>query len=338
MRELSIFTAVAGLLFIFCLSVNATTMDVTEVKCPVCGNRFEAKILMSTNNLGGFDWDFMAWARGAQPVLIIPTTCPDCYYSGYASDFNEELEISKEIRKKIKKENILNPMTEITDAMIKQGIPAYVKYDLIAQTYSLLGKRETIVGNQYINGAYSVRAIWSQPKLSKELDDKLWSFIDENENDELREKINNNALYETELALNWARTLDSKRGIDKDVRLLASLYYLRKHGENAEVKKLLSELNHIEDSNVAAIWRTELEKSIELEKYFQEKAIKNITAGLDQLEDKPTKSANAYLVGELNRRIGNDSEARKYFEISKAIGGIPEIYLDHINEYLKQEN
>ncbi|HOD43052.1 MAG TPA: DUF2225 domain-containing protein, partial [Candidatus Wallbacteria bacterium] len=81
----------ALLIFIFSLALSsavfATNFSTQDLQCPVCGNKTSAKSLMSTNSFGGHDRDFLSYATGDQPVLILPVSCEKCYYSGFESDF-----------------------------------------------------------------------------------------------------------------------------------------------------------------------------------------------------------------------------------------------------------
>ncbi len=72
-------------------------------------------------------------------LSLIPMTCSHCLYSGYLSDFLEKgkgdasEKISKKLRKAILDEKLLKPMSPIKKGTPSSSIPAFVKYDLIAQ-------------------------------------------------------------------------------------------------------------------------------------------------------------------------------------------------------------
>ena len=74
MTEVRVCRYVPWTALVLCLvlsaDAHATTMDRVAVKCPVCDAKVAALSIMSTNNFGGVDRDFLERAVGSQPILI----------------------------------------------------------------------------------------------------------------------------------------------------------------------------------------------------------------------------------------------------------------------------
>jgi len=333
-----LFLALILIFHICATSAFATTLAGRKVVCPICGTEFEITAIMSTNNFGGVDMDLLERARGTQPLLVLPATCPKCLYSGYRRDFSKNNKISKEVIEKIKVKKVLKPAIEITPET--KRIPAWVKYDLIAQTYKLLGKEEMAIAQQYLSASWAVR-LSEYPKtilkhLGEEDTKKALKLI----SDRLRNidwmKVKNQALFEVELGREFRKMAKNAGVEEKILRSAAAIALLRMHGENPDVEEILKSLKgQMPDEKYNEFYKSVME-SINREKQFQKKAIKLFEDELKKWDSKKVtgkkeeegrrrlKAVITYLTGELYRRIGEPKKALQKYEAANKIKEAPD--------------
>ena len=76
--------------FFFISNVSfATRISREEKSCPLCGTKFMAEVVWSTNNFGGTDHDLCPHARGASPLSSYIWGCPYCNFCGFSEDFSK---------------------------------------------------------------------------------------------------------------------------------------------------------------------------------------------------------------------------------------------------------
>ncbi len=313
------------------LGVFATTSHQEEVKCPACGSTVKLEVLSSTNNLGGMDWDFCSRAGGAQPILLIPGTCPNCYYSGYYGDFGKDVEIPKEVKQKITKDKMLKPLLEMKD----DRIPAYVKYDLIAQTCILTGKDDLRIGDQYLRGSWAVRLIWWSNMLPDDVQKEVDDILEEHRKSKGDYERGNDAAIRTEWGYELSAKVPGLSGNKKAYTALAAIYLLKTFGENPEVIKLLPAVKSGLKAEDYTKYEKDIMDSINQERYFQKKAVEFYEKGLPTLTKDDEISSMNYSIAELYRRLGENEKAKKYYGESLKKGEMPEHFKIYIEGQLK---
>lgn len=306
----------------------ATTFSTEELRCPICGYEFKARSLMSTNSFGGHDRDFLSYATGKNPVLVVPLTCAKCYYSGYSHDFGTmEAAIASKLKKEIVDKKALKPLQsglyDSTADTAAAGLPAFVKYDLIAQTYALRNKETSEIFTQYISASWAVR-------LDSELyfdlrgaeAQKTFEWLQKNvDMASVDTSENNNAASELAAGRMLLKKAAALEGDDRFYCSLGALFFLRCHGENAEAEKALEILKTALDEARYAPLEKKVRESIALERKFQRMAADalegDLAAGV--IKGAAHQAQMYYLAGELNRRCLDFEKARRFFEKAVAI-------------------
>jgi len=155
----------ARIVFLFviltALSMDAYASTKLESKliCPVCESQTVFVQIVNPDSLGGQDKDLLVHATGDNPILYQPVTCKKCLYSGYEPDFNtvsskDKTVIPDKIKTKILNEKALKLFRELKK---DESMPAWIKYDLIAQTYRILGKDKKAIAEQYLRASWALR-------------------------------------------------------------------------------------------------------------------------------------------------------------------------------------
>ncbi len=106
---------------------RATTLRRVEVTCPVDGERFFARTVISTNSVGT-DRDLFRRTSGLHAGKVIIWTCPGNYYSGYAKDFR--IRLGEDLKRRIREE--LRPLIKGVPAA---ALPAWARYELAGRIY-----------------------------------------------------------------------------------------------------------------------------------------------------------------------------------------------------------
>ncbi len=92
-----------------------TTLQLIELRCPICDTRFKSQQVISTNSFGGKRTDFHERAAGTQPLPYLIHMCSRCGYSGAERDFTEEAEVSPGLR-----EHVWNELAPQISSMARQ--------------------------------------------------------------------------------------------------------------------------------------------------------------------------------------------------------------------------
>ena len=296
--------------------LSATTINAIKLICPACGKPVIGDVVMSTNNFGGQDRDFLTRAAGQQPVLIFPITCSHCFYSGFRPDFSSKLKLSEKIKDKFVKERRLKPLRPIKAGMASRQIIPWVRYDLIAQTYTLLDKKPLMITDQYLRASWAVRltampiSVLDAPTAKKVHEVATVFFKSQKQN---RRKIANIALYEIKLGRQLYQKAKTAQGEDRLLMTLAAIHLLRYHGENSWVNQCLPLLQTAMTSKRYQKFVVPLQESIAQERTFQRQALR----GFDQaakLEKEPNlQTVFLYLCGEMCRRLEQWEKSRDYY-------------------------
>ena len=78
-----------------------TTLQLIELRCPICDTRFKSQQVISTNSFGGKRTDFHERAAGTQPLPFLIHMCNRCGYSGAERDFTDAAEVSAGLREHV---------------------------------------------------------------------------------------------------------------------------------------------------------------------------------------------------------------------------------------------
>ena len=305
----------ASLVVCVCAIATATTLTEAALKCPVCGNVFHGLLISSTNTFGGQDRDFFSRAVGYQPVLCYPKTCKRCLFSGYPDDFAEGNTLSQGIVE-LFKEGKIKP-SKATPGIVKERFPPGQKYDIIAQWYQKEGRPAGDIAQQYLAASYVIRVSFELGEyLPKDFPELIWEGIQKGD-DKKQEDDSNPAVAAVILADKLAGTEAPKE------QLMAALGLYRSYGENTQALCVFQQLKASLDKKVVAAIEKPLVESIELERYYQRKALPFLKKMADSAEKKD-KAVGYYLCGEILRRLESWEAAVKYFNKAEAQKTIPD--------------
>lgn len=312
----------------------ATTKALVKFTCPICENKFESYVVLSTNNLGGQDSDFLSRARGDQPILLAPITCPICFYSGYRIDFDSDKKISKRVIEKIRNGKVLKPLVNISSTTKSYEIPGWVRYDLIAQTYKVLNKSKESIAEQFLAGSWAVR-LETEPLeyLDKSTKNEIMKIISIGE-ERSRNGIFNPVEEKISLAEEFEKKSNETKGNISTNYALAALILFRAHGENTKVEHLLRVLESRMEKNKFKEFYEYVIDSINRERYFQQNAVTLIELIIEEKKQEE-KAIFTYLCGELYRRLGNWNRARDFFNKALELKDPPEWLPDLIKKQKK---
>jgi len=327
---------ILALLLVTPAGLYATTTSQQETSCPVCSNVFSATVWSTTNTFGGQDRDFLARARGTQTILIDPITCSNCLYSGFHGDFDKDIKISEDIKTRILKEKVLRPCLEIKKEDGSNDIMAWVKYDLIAQTYQLHGKDSRQIPHIYLMASWAVRLSTSRSKVRDDnLSTKIDDFIKNNWQPAKDEPGKNDALEEIENGKKFYQLAQLLEGEKKLIASFAAISLLREHGENTMVLQILNAIKELMPPKQYEPLQKLIADSIVQERHFQNKAASLFEEIIKDEKNNQEKAALNYLCGELYRRQEHWDKARDFYRIASEIKECPEIIAQYIKEQLK---
>lgn len=312
------------LLFIFVLVFScwektyATTLVKEKVICPVCNTLINTLVVGSTNNCAGCDMDLFERAAGDDPNLFYPITCPECAYSGFHSEFLSDTTLPDTLKQKIKakKAFISTPPVEELDL---HNIPAWAKYDFIAQKYQLTGRSPLLIAHIFHSASWAVR---SEDEPLSGIDSNTINSVDSLINKKIIRKelikANNPALYEIQLGRKLAKIDSTLKTEERTLSSLAAIKLLREHGENKEVEDILPSLENKIPTEQFENLKSKLNKSIANERYFQEQTVSFLKLGLPEARENEKTVIN-YLCGELYRRLKDWGQADSFFRVAESL-------------------
>ncbi len=306
--------------------LRATTIALISLSCPVCNNRFDGYTLTSTNSFGGQDRDFLTRAVGEQPLVIVAQTCPKCFYSGYQRDFTAQVQIPDTVKEQILKKKMLKPMTPIAEGAEPRETPAYVKYDLIAQTYQLRGQTDEVIAMQLLNASWATRVQSDLPEtiLGGDLMKKVRNWTSSQQKLEETARQENPALYRIQKGKEYEKAARSLEGEPRMIAALAAVATLRQYGEYTETRSALSVLRTVMPGEQYSRLERLTDDSIAREQGFQSRALALFEKVIPTKQDAEEKASLVYLCGELHRRLGNWDKARSCYGQCLAIEGRPD--------------
>ena len=305
-------------------AAQGTTWEKVELACPLCGEKVIGMVIMSTNTFGGTDSDFLQRAVGAQPVLITPIACGNCYYAGYRADFDKEVKLSDDVKKKLR-EN-LKPPVAVKKGGDARDLPAWARYDLIAQNYAIRAEKPEAIANCYLCAAWSVRLTGDLPQtnLPNADQEKVNAYTEKIKKQEDKESL---AEYGVRLGTELSHMLATVPDKDKRIVGLSAIGVLRGYGENALAEETLKRLDKWMPKKDFQALEKQLSESIELERKYQKKALP-LFEKLAADKSNEDRAVLMYLCGELHRRLGQPKEALAWYDKALAEKGpdwLPEL-------------
>ncbi|MFH1232129.1 MAG: DUF2225 domain-containing protein [Planctomycetota bacterium] len=335
----------ARIIFLFviftALSMDAYASTRLESKliCPVCESQTVFVQIINPDSLGGQDKDLLVHTNGDNPILYQPVTCKKCLYSGYEPDFNtvsskDKTVIPDKIKTKILNEKALKLFRELKK---DEPMPAWIKYDLIAQTYRILGKDKKAIAEQYLRASWALR-----------LEDDFFRNLLEKIDAPTKEKYqkwrskrfvkssshkDNPALTEIDKAIVfYGRASSARTDEDKFFGVIAAISLARPHGDDILALDAIALLKGMPEEKQYEEFLASLKDSIYLESQFRKKVIESFEA-LVQTEPKPEEKARMlYLCGELYRQTENYSKALEFFNQLLQMEKCPGLYLEFAKE------
>ena len=232
------------LICVFVLVVNvsfATRIGREEKACPLCGTKFMAEVVWSSNNFGGTDHDLCPHARGASPLSSYVWGCPYCNFCGFSDDFSKSY--TEEEKSKISnwlKENypptIEKPVQEkpkdesdedeFDDYAYRSrqyrhdSLPSYKRYEIAAELAKLSKESNYNIGKLYLRAAWCARAHTTIAVDGKDIDTR-----------EISDLINSRNPIIEEEAVNIEKNLDRAEAMlftmaDFYIKIAENLYHI----------------------------------------------------------------------------------------------------------------
>ena len=321
----------------------ATRTTREEITCPLCGTKFMASVVLSTNNFGGTDHDLCPHAVGYTPLGDYIWGCPYCNFCGYSGDFKKEY--SNEEKAKIQnwlKDNYPptiekpkqdEPKDEDEEDMPAyrrnqygfRNLPSYKRYEIAAELAKLANESNYKIGKLYLSSAWCARANFaidkdghsiSENEFSQYLRDNNRIIDEEGSNIErMLDPIEARTFTMADFFIRIADNIE-KRELKEEDKLSCYSYLavqLRCSGENTRAESFIKKAEKCKDAEKLSALFDGLRNSIKLERSYQVKVIEYLSASLnDDLEKIQSLEINL-LLGEMNRRIEKYDEAKKYY-------------------------
>jgi hypothetical protein len=293
---------------------GATTWHSIDLKCPCCAKTTKGAVITSTNTFGGTDSDLFAHARGEDRVNLLAVTCSHCYYSGYQSDFEGAKPLTGEQKEALKKR--LKPIMPIAAGTPSYRMPAAVRYDLVAQTYRLLGRSNEEIADAYLWASWGERLDFDASRCFNA--DFMRRFRQGTKKLALpKTTADMGSPYLNKYLGRGRLWREMAAGLEREVRafaLLLALKRFRYHGWNGEVREILEELEPLLEAETYARFKQSVVESLTREQVFQSEAAGRFAECVKRLEKGKKRAVLSYLTGELNRRAGHALQAKLFFE------------------------
>ena len=297
-----------------------------ELKCPVCRQVFVTLTCVEINTRGGIDRDLFARAVGPQPEYYRVATCPRCGYSGYDADFDDTVVIPPTVRDKILKKPQLPLPKDFTPAGDPRDLDALDRYELAITCYTWLQRSDEALAWLHLRASWIARDEGSALPPDDRLV-RVMRFVEryrppagpqDDQSAYVPGKSDDQADLEMQMAARIAEALAAGRfsRYQRPYVDLALALILRRHGENRQAGPLIETLARQPDFTPAL--REALERmldSIAREKKYQAAAADRFErALLAHQVSAANRHAAFYLLGELNRRLGRDRQAVRWFD------------------------
>lgn len=320
--------------------VAATTGEYVQVQCPVCANTFEGWEIASTNVMR-VDTDFCEHGGGDAPVMLDTWTCPACGYSGDAPDF-DAAQVPKALLETLRAHKPLKPPVPLDRKLRRTtGIPSWARKDLQLQVLAL--RTEVSARRRFW---VAMRAAWTQ-RFGIEVPEALRKAFkalppphhlrpeDAHPLDERGDDLRG-ALARERDALDAALPLNAEQ---RRHGLLEAVVLLKARGEDPDASRILATLRkaHPVLPEAEEALARDLAERLGRERHYLELAV---PLHEKVIADRAWDSEGAgeydcrYLLGELQRKLGRDEEARRTLLAVKAEPSAPEVVVEWVDRSL----
>lgn len=289
----------------------------TQINCPACHKDFTTILCVQSNTRCGVDRDLFARSLGAQPEFYRISTCPRCGYSGYLSDFDSSVTLMPDVANRILRSPGLTLPPGFGPNNDPSELDASARYALAITCYQWRRKSDEAIAWLYLRSSWIERERGANfppdPRLKRALDyiERWRPPLGPTEN---QFDVEMQLATRTSEALMTGRFTRYQR---PHVELALALI-LRRHGENTQTKAILSRLQRadaIRFSDDLRAGMDAMQGSIAREREHQQQAAdafeRALLADLIPAENRP---AATYLLGELFRRLGRETEALRWFD------------------------
>lgn len=251
-------------------------------------------------------------------MLIVCWTCPKCWYSGYQADF-KPARVTPQLVEQILTKKVLKPAKPILGAAKEfQSIPAWVRFDLLAQVLQLRqGAKAEEIAWAWLRAAHCQRFVtvnlYGIPDIENRLDKLMRRASAGNLfRTDYEEAVRSGAALE-KLADDGANNLSSS---DRAIARLQAAIFYKGRGEDPDVRRIVTALRKgkalepgMEDALKA------LEVLSEREKLFIGRSIPFYEEAVRKQEVGPADLIGVrYLIGELYRKVGDNAKALQVLE------------------------
>ena len=174
MRIRRVLACVVVLLAAGASAAFATKTTTREFTCPVDGEKFTGRTLVSTNSFGGVDSDMCSWARGESPLPYGVQVCPTCFYARLSGDFDKALAPTSivKLKKSLAKWREKHPRVKTV-----KDLASAQRWELAAICAVVRHNHSPIVGRLWLRAAWAKRHE-GLATLNMALGDPMSSFED----------------------------------------------------------------------------------------------------------------------------------------------------------------
>ncbi len=286
-----------------------------ELRCTACRQPFTTVSCTQTNTRGGVDRDLFARALGPQPEYYRISTCPRCGYSGYLSDFDPDSTLVPDLRERI----LVEPKLQLPPGFGPDSDPrtldAADRYRLAIQCYRWGQRSDEALGWLNLRASWVARdegsVLPKDPRLAR-----VMAYI-ERWRPTMRE-VDNQVDVEMGLLTRVMEAIDAGQfnRFQRPYVELAAALILRRHGENRQAAPMLDVLGAYEPfSEPLRRSIARMQTSIVREREYQAEAANCFERAILAKQVAPANLGTArYLLAELNRRLGRDREAARWYQ------------------------
>lgn len=255
---------------------------------PLDGQPFQWTVLRSANGMGGWDSDGCYYSSGEQPRTYSVATSPTTLYSARLDDW--ERSIPEEMKQPLM-EMLLTIGEDVDDARL---LPPHQRYEIAAVVAEYLGDGPFVVGELYLQAAWTVRdtVVGFLPGVQGAAD--AWAKLEE--------------------TLPMLREVAEPRGRTIACFDLARLCH--RGGFGKERDAFLATIDTFEDAGLGAQGkRQEFFRRVTQESRLLAKAREAFLVGVvEGWGTAQERTFYRYLVGDISRRLGDFADADSHLE------------------------
>ncbi len=315
--------------------VGAQQVKDRPVKCPLCATEFIAYEVIEGSYAGGMDPDFFLRSIPIPVETFQVWMCPTCYYSGLPADYERPLpeEKRKILLTMLAEVKRTRPASIVEKPESQIKIPGWFKWKTAYACYLEMKRPESYLGDVALRGSWVTRVtgnpIESSRKLAAVHKEVREDFMARNEK-QLKEKHEGGALHAWYRAMGdlMATEIETVQWTadERPVTMLMAAGFYREAGEPVKARKYLEQVIATAKSEEAKEIAHREVNLLDLERDFQRHALKHFLAAYEsgELKGSNREAPCVYLIGELNRRLDNAAEARKWFDRVLALDGVNE--------------